>query len=83
MFGCEGIPDKKAGQIKSARLWNKGEGYVAFRSSNIFEISGRRLGSWFQHRCIRSHRSFVNCVCVGREGRLPCMVQHITVVGWF
>lgn len=42
-------------------------------------MSGRRRGSWFQHRCINFHNRGVTTGCWGRDGRLPLDMSTIVV----
>lgn len=43
------------------------------------EISGRERGSRSQQRFINLHRSSVKVGCVGRAGRLSCVMANIAM----
>ena len=49
------------------------------RISKVFEMSGRKRGSWSQQRCVSDHRSPVKLGCVGRSGRCPCIKETMAI----
>jgi len=43
------------------------------------ETSGRKWGSGSQQRCINPHKCSVNVGCVGRGGRLLCIMANVAI----
>ena len=58
---------------------NKQETDGLRRTCKASETSGRERGSGSQQRCINSHKLSVKVGCVGRGGRLPCVIANIAM----
>lgn len=43
------------------------------------EVLGREMGLGSQQRCVKFHKSSVKVGCIGRGGRLPCVMENIAV----
>jgi len=53
--------------------------HTPHKTFNTSETAGRKEGSWFQQHSVSAHNSVMKVGCVGRDGRLPCVMANIAM----